>query len=83
MKNGSFVRESDFKFLAFNAGPRRCTSREFAYWQMKWAAASILLRFRVKIVDEHPVLPKYSLALFMKYGLLATIHERENEKGDG
>ncbi|GLJ54459.1 hypothetical protein SUGI_1169610 [Cryptomeria japonica] len=89
MKNGRFVRESDFKFLAFNAGARRCTGREFGYWQMKWAAASILVRYQVKIVDEHPVVPKYGLSLYMKYGLLATIHQREkdevieNEKGKG
>ncbi|GLJ54461.1 hypothetical protein SUGI_1169660 [Cryptomeria japonica] len=89
MKNGRFVRESDFKFLAFNAGARRCTGREFGYWQMKWAAASILVRYQVKIVDEHPVVPKYGLSLYMKYGLHATIHQREkdevieNEKGKG
>ncbi|KAH9312794.1 hypothetical protein KI387_027829, partial [Taxus chinensis] len=46
LKNGRFVRESDFKFAAFNAGPRRCTGREFAYWQMKWVAASIISRYQ-------------------------------------
>ncbi|GLJ54445.1 hypothetical protein SUGI_1169380 [Cryptomeria japonica] len=82
MKNGRFVRESEFKFAAFNGGPRRCTGREFAYWQMKWAAASILVRYGVQIVDKHPVVPKYGLALFMKYGLLATIHPREMTNGE-
>ncbi|GLJ54448.1 hypothetical protein SUGI_1169420 [Cryptomeria japonica] len=77
MKNGRFVRQSDFKLVVFNGGPRRCTGIEFAYWQMKWAAASILIRYRVKIVDKHPVLPKIGLTLFMKYGLLATVHQRE------
>ncbi|GLJ54460.1 hypothetical protein SUGI_1169650 [Cryptomeria japonica] len=82
MKNGRFVRQSDSKFVVFNGGPRRCTGMEFAYWQMKWAAASVLIRYSIKMVDKHPVIPKYGLSLFMKYGLLATVHQREIVDGE-
>lgn len=83
MKNGRFVRQSDScKFVVFNGGPRRCSGVEFAYWQMKLAAASILFRYSMKIVDKHPVLPEYGLTLSMKHGLLATVHQREMAHGD-
>ncbi|XP_057851585.2 cytochrome P450 86B1 [Cryptomeria japonica] len=82
MKNGRFVRQSDSKFVVFNGGPRRCTGMEFAYWQMKWAAASVLIHYSIKIVDKHPVIPKYGLSLFLKYGLLVTVHQREIVDGE-
>uniref|UniRef100_A0A0C9QRV8 TSA: Wollemia nobilis Ref_Wollemi_Transcript_12470_1916 transcribed RNA sequence n=1 Tax=Wollemia nobilis TaxID=56998 RepID=A0A0C9QRV8_9CONI len=79
LKNGRFVRESDFKFPVFNGGPRRCTGREFAYWQMKWVAASVVVRYGVKIVDPRQPVPKFTMALAMRHGLLATLHRRGKE----
>eukprot|EP01018_Ginkgo_biloba_P012615 Gb_17531 [translate_table: standard] len=58
LENGKFVRESEFKFSAFNGGPRRCTGKECAYWQMKWVAASIIVCYRVKLVEGHLVLAR-------------------------
>ncbi|KAH9299304.1 hypothetical protein KI387_030986 [Taxus chinensis] len=71
--NGEFVRESEFKFLVFNGGPRRCTGREFAYFQMKLAAAAILIRYRINIAEKYSPLPSFGLALSMKQGLRATL----------
>jgi len=45
-QNGEFQQESPFKFTAFQAGPRICLGKEFAYRQMKIFAA-VLLRFFV------------------------------------
>ncbi|CAD6211721.1 unnamed protein product [Miscanthus lutarioriparius] len=45
-QNGEFQQESPFKFTAFQAGPRICLGKEFAYRQMKVFAA-VLLRFFV------------------------------------
>ncbi|GLJ54464.1 hypothetical protein SUGI_1169730 [Cryptomeria japonica] len=80
LQNERFVRKSDFKFAVFNAGPRRCAGREFAYWHMKWAAASILIRYRIKMVDKHPVVPKFTIVLSMKHGLLVTVHPRDRDR---
>uniref|UniRef100_A0A0C9S7D8 TSA: Wollemia nobilis Ref_Wollemi_Transcript_13801_1561 transcribed RNA sequence n=1 Tax=Wollemia nobilis TaxID=56998 RepID=A0A0C9S7D8_9CONI len=77
LKDGKFVKESDFKNPVFNAGPRSCVGREFAFCQMKWVVASVVVRYRVNVVDKHPVVSKFSPSLYMKNGLVVTIHRRE------
>ncbi|KAJ1272336.1 hypothetical protein BS78_06G194000 [Paspalum vaginatum] len=46
---GVFVPESPFKFTAFQAGPRICLGKEFAYRQMKIFAAVLLYFFRFEM----------------------------------
>eukprot|EP01018_Ginkgo_biloba_P013108 Gb_10115 [translate_table: standard] len=78
LKNGKFVGESEFKYPIFNGGPRRCAGKEFAYVQMKWVAASVLLRHRVKVVSGHRVAPRFGMILTMKHGLMVTFLPREH-----
>ncbi|KAK9147617.1 hypothetical protein Scep_006374 [Stephania cephalantha] len=52
LKNGMFQPESPFKFTAFQAGPRICLGKEFAYRQMKILAAFLLTFFKFKLADE-------------------------------
>ncbi|KAJ4759432.1 Cytochrome P450 704C1 [Rhynchospora pubera] len=51
-KNGLFVPQSPFKFTAFQAGPRICLGKEFAYRQMKIFAATLLFFFKFQMWDE-------------------------------
>ncbi|XP_073139117.1 cytochrome P450 704C1-like [Henckelia pumila] len=51
LQNGVFQAESPFKFTAFQAGPRVCLGKEFAYRQMKILAATLLFFFRFELVD--------------------------------
>ncbi|KAL3536921.1 hypothetical protein ACH5RR_000287 [Cinchona calisaya] len=51
-ENGCFRPESPFKFTAFQAGPRICPGREFAYRQMKIFAAVLLHYFVFKMGDD-------------------------------
>ncbi|CAI9771861.1 unnamed protein product [Fraxinus pennsylvanica] len=51
-ENGVFQQESSFKFTAFQAGPRICLGKEFAYRQMKVFAAVLLSVFSFKLNDE-------------------------------
>ncbi|CAL9088999.1 unnamed protein product [Musa textilis] len=76
-RNGRLESESAYKFPAFNGGPRLCLGRDFAYYQMKFVAASILHRYRVEVVADHPVEPKIALTLYMKHGLLVTLRRRD------
>nr|XP_043608758.1 cytochrome P450 86B1-like [Erigeron canadensis] len=76
IKDGKFVSESPFKYTVFNAGPRLCVGKKFAYVQMKMVVASVLLRYRLKLVEGHKVCPKISMTLYMKHGLLVTIEPR-------
>ncbi|PUZ48544.1 hypothetical protein GQ55_7G253200 [Panicum hallii var. hallii] len=50
---GVFVPESSFKFTAFQAGPRVCLGKEFAYRQMKIFAAVLLYLFRFEMWDAN------------------------------
>lgn len=53
LQNGVFQPESPFKFTAFQAGPRICLGKEFAYRQMKIFAATLINFFKFKLVDEN------------------------------
>ncbi|KAL6642795.1 hypothetical protein ACP70R_020976 [Stipagrostis hirtigluma subsp. patula] len=50
--NSEFQQESPFKFTAFQAGPRICLGKEFAYRQMKVFAAVLLRFFVFRLRDE-------------------------------
>ncbi|KAA8533810.1 hypothetical protein F0562_031327 [Nyssa sinensis] len=52
LDNGVFRSESPFKFTAFQAGPRICLGKDFAYRQMKILAAVLLFFFKFKLADE-------------------------------
>ncbi|KAI5081376.1 hypothetical protein GOP47_0004559 [Adiantum capillus-veneris] len=65
-----------FHYLAFNAGPRTCIGKDMAYVLMKTVASTLLLHFRVVPVRGHKVVPKLSITLYMKYGLLVTLEPR-------
>lgn len=52
LKDGVFQQESPFKFTAFQAGPRICLGKEFAYRQMKIFAAVLVTNFTFKLADE-------------------------------
>ncbi|XP_065002267.1 cytochrome P450 86B1-like [Musa acuminata AAA Group] len=77
LKDGRFMSESAYKFTAFNGGPRLCLGKDFAYYQMKFVAASILRRYHVRVAEGHPVAPKMALTMYMKYGLKVTLCRRD------
>ncbi|KAM7487238.1 hypothetical protein LguiB_024722 [Lonicera macranthoides] len=58
IKDGEFMNENQIKYVVFNGGPRLCVGKKFAYMQMKMVAASILLRYSVKVIEGHEVCPK-------------------------
>ncbi|CAN1236637.1 Cytochrome P450 704C1 [Linum grandiflorum] len=51
-QDGIFQPQSPFKFTAFQAGPRICLGKEFAYRQMKIFAAVLIRSFVFKLSDE-------------------------------
>lgn len=77
LRDGRYASESAYKFTAFNGGPRLCLGKDFAYFQMKYVAASIILRYRVQVVKDHPVVPKLGLTMYMKHGLMVHLHRRQ------
>ncbi|BAT11747.1 cytochrome P450 704C1 [Oryza sativa Japonica Group] len=51
-EHGVFQQESPFKFTAFQAGPRICIGKDFAYRQMKIFAAVLIRSFVFKLRDK-------------------------------
>ncbi|KAH6783020.1 cytochrome P450 [Perilla frutescens var. hirtella] len=84
--NGVFKQESSFKFTAFQAGPRICLGKEFAYRQMKVFASVLLSAFSFKLADEcKPVNYRTMLTLQIDGGLhlravLRNKHEETSHK---
>ncbi|KAL3521467.1 hypothetical protein ACH5RR_019616 [Cinchona calisaya] len=64
-EKGVFQQESPFKFPAFQAGPRICLGKEFAYRQMKIFSAVLLGNFIFKLSDEQKA---------VKYKTMLTLH---------
>ncbi|PIA64180.1 hypothetical protein AQUCO_00201455v1 [Aquilegia coerulea] len=77
LREGRFMSESAYKFTAFNGGPRLCLGKDFAYYQMKFVAASIIYRYQVKVDANQSVVPRLALTMYMKNGLKATLKRRE------
>ncbi|XP_024184309.1 cytochrome P450 704C1 [Rosa chinensis] len=51
-ENGIFQPESPFKFTAFQAGPRICLGKEFAYREMKIFSAVLLGNYIFKLAEK-------------------------------
>ncbi|KAK4750304.1 hypothetical protein SAY87_027753 [Trapa incisa] len=77
LRDGRFMSESSYKFTTFNGGPRLCLGKDFAYYQMKFTAASILYRYRVKVAAGHPVVPKLAITMYMKHGFKVNLLRRD------
>ncbi|KAF8028235.1 hypothetical protein BT93_E0980 [Corymbia citriodora subsp. variegata] len=70
LNDGIFQIESPFKFVAFNAGPRICLGKDFAYRQMKIVSIALLRFFCFKLADEtKPVTYKVMFTLHIDNGL--------------
>ncbi|KAG8500505.1 hypothetical protein CXB51_002720 [Gossypium anomalum] len=80
LRDGRYMSESAYKFTAFNGGPRLCLGKDFAYYQMKFVAASILYRYRVGVVKGHVVVPKLALTMYMKHGLKVNLIKRHESE---
>ncbi|XP_008777558.2 cytochrome P450 704C1-like isoform X1 [Phoenix dactylifera] len=77
-ENGVFRPENPFKFTAFQAGPRICLGKEFAYRQMKIFAAVLIHFFTFMLSDERKdVKYKSTLTLRIDQGLHLLAYQRE------
>ncbi|XP_031262253.1 cytochrome P450 704C1-like [Pistacia vera] len=69
-ENGHFQPKSPFIFTAFQAGPRICLGKDFAYRQMKIFSMILLGSYKFKLSDDSkPVRYKTALTLHIEGGL--------------
>ncbi|KAL1199934.1 Cytochrome P450 86B1 [Cardamine amara subsp. amara] len=80
IQGGQYVSDDQYKYVVFNAGPRLCLGRTFAYLQMKMVAASILMNYSIKVDQDHLVVPRVTTTLYMKHGLKVRITPRSLEE---
>ena len=80
LRDGRFMNESAYNFTAFNGGPRLCLGKDFAYYQMKFVAASVIYRYHVQVVENYPVVPKLALTMYMKHGLKVNLYRRDESE---
>ncbi|KAJ0098817.1 hypothetical protein Patl1_19994 [Pistacia atlantica] len=68
---GHFQPKSPFIFTAFQAGPRICLGKDFAYRQMKIFSMILLGSYKFKLIndDSKPVRYKTALTLHIEGGL--------------
>ncbi|GMH22504.1 hypothetical protein Nepgr_024347 [Nepenthes gracilis] len=76
-EDGIFQPESPFKLTAFQAGPRICLGKEFAYRQMKIFSAVLLASFVFKLGNEEkPVNYRTMISLQVDGGLHVRVFYR-------
>ncbi|KAL9676156.1 hypothetical protein QQ045_004369 [Rhodiola kirilowii] len=71
-----------FKYVVFNGGPRLCPGKSFAYLQMKMIVASVMVRYEIKVVEGHEVVPKMTTTLYMRNGLMVKFKRRDGGLGN-
>lgn len=78
-ENRIFRQQSSFKFTAFQAGPRICLGKEFAYRQMKIFSAVLLGSFKFQLSDEGKTVNyRTMLTLHIDGGLHIRAHRRNS-----
>jgi cytochrome P450 len=66
-----------FAYFPFGGGPRICIGMQFALIEGPLVLATILQRYRVELVSDHPVVPDATFTLRPKHGLKVILHPRE------
>ncbi|KAJ6851147.1 cytochrome P450 704C1-like [Iris pallida] len=76
--DGTFQPDNPFKFTAFQAGPRICLGKEFAYRQMKTVAAVLVHFFTFELSDaKQDVKYQTTLTLRIYEGLHLLAYQRK------
>nr|WMZ41230.1 cytochrome P450 family 704 subfamily A polypeptide 1 [Ipomoea batatas] len=78
-EKGCFRQENPFKFTAFQAGPRICLGKDFAYRQMKIFSAVLLQCFIFKLKDDKKAVHyKTMINLLIDGGLHVCVSHRSD-----
>lgn len=70
---GKMISVSAYKFVTFNAGPRICLGMNLAMTEAKIVAASLLSKFRLKLVPGQTVTYDFALTLPVKGALMVNV----------
>ncbi|MCO5608313.1 hypothetical protein L7F22_062519 [Adiantum nelumboides] len=75
-ENGLFVPVSPFKYPVFQAGPRVCLGKDFAFIQMKLVVASLIRNFEFVVQPGFKPELSYGVSMIMVKGLPVMVKKR-------
>jgi cytochrome P450 len=73
---GQIKHVPSYKFIAFNAGPRKCIGKDMSFVQMKMVAVALLWKFKIQVVEGHSITPRASIVIRMKHGFKVKVNKR-------
>ncbi len=62
-----------YAYFPFGGGPRQCIGNNFAMMEAQLILATVMQRFRLRLVPEHKVELEASITLRPRHGILMTI----------
>jgi len=65
-----------FSYFPFGAGTRVCIGEQFAWMEGVLALATISRRWRLRLVEGHPIVPQPIVTLRSKHGMPMVTHAR-------
>ncbi|XP_057440255.1 alkane hydroxylase MAH1-like [Lotus japonicus] len=75
-EKGHSIHMPSSKFITFNAGPRSCLGKGITFIMLKMVAAAIIPKFRIQVMEDHPITPRLSVVMGMRYGLKVQVTKR-------
>ncbi|XP_057434423.1 alkane hydroxylase MAH1-like [Lotus japonicus] len=75
-ERGRIIHMPSYKFITFNAGPRSCLGKGISFIMLKMVAAAIIHQFRIHVMEDHPITPRLSIVMGMKFGLKVQVTKR-------
>ncbi|XLR13630.1 hypothetical protein S83_041568 [Arachis hypogaea] len=70
------IQVLSYKFMAFNADPRSCLSKNTSFIPLKIIVIALLWNFHFQVVEGNSMRPSVSIMLHMKHGLQVKVIKR-------
>jgi cytochrome P450 len=81
-ENDLWKRLPRFAYFPFGGGPRQCIGNAFALMEATLILATIALKFRLRLVANHPVAPLASITLRPRHGVRVTLESRQGNEAE-
>lgn len=63
-------------YIPFGAGPRFCIGNEFAMLEAHLITVMVIRKFKLRLLENHPVSPQPDITLRARHGMKMTLHPR-------